>query len=365
MNVCIIGNGLTSLALAKNLVNKKINVHICYKDKSNTFPSNRTLGISKNNFEYFCKKIFSINKKKIWEIKKIEIFSEKIKKDKILTFGKNNKILFLMLKNDELYRILTKQLMKEKLFKKIIIKNNIFYKKLLVEKKYDLIINCESNNVITKKYFSKKTFKNYNNIAFTTILKHEALPNKTASQIFTKFGPIAFLPISESETSIVYSINLNQGNFSDLNIINLIKKYNTKYLIKKIMKIDKFELKSSNVRNYYYKNIIAFGDYIHKIHPLAGQGFNMTIRDIKVISQIIQNRINLGMQIDSSIGMEFEKKTKHINYIFSNGIDFIYEFFNFERGIKNENLSKILKIFGNNKILNNIITKYADRGLNI
>jgi len=365
MNVCIIGNGLTSLALAKNLVNKKINVHIYYKDNKDILPSNRTLGISKSNFEYFCKKVSPINKKKTWEIKKIEIFSEKLKKDKILNFGNDNKNLFLMLKNDELYKIIINQLMKSKFFKMKTIKDNTFYKKLLAEKKYDLIINCESNNYITKKYFSKKNFKSYNNIAFTTILKHEVLPNKTAMQIFTESGPIAFLPISGSETSIVYSVNINQRSFTELDIISLIKKYNTKYLIKKIMKIDKFKLKSSNSRNYYYKNIIAFGDYIHKIHPLAGQGFNMTIRDIKVISEIIQDRMDLGLQIDSSVGIEFEKKTKHINYIFSNGIDFIYEFFNFERQIKNQSLNKILKFFGKNKVLNYVITKFADKGLNI
>ena len=35
MNVCIIGEGLTSLALAKNLINKKLNVHIYEKKKLN------------------------------------------------------------------------------------------------------------------------------------------------------------------------------------------------------------------------------------------------------------------------------------------------------------------------------------------
>ena len=91
----------------------------------------------------------------------------------------------------------------------------------------------------------------------------------------------------------------------------------------------------------------------------------MTIRDIKILSKIIQNKIDFGIQLDASIFKEFEQKTKHINFIFMNGIDFIYEFFNFESRIKSENLSKILKIFGKNKLLNNIITKYADRGLNI
>ena len=91
----------------------------------------------------------------------------------------------------------------------------------------------------------------------------------------------------------------------------------------------------------------------------------MTIRDIKDISKIIQSRIDLGIQLDQSILEEFEKKTKHTNFIFSNGIDFIYEIFNLDKDIKNENLSKVLKLFGKNKSLNSFFVKFADRGLRI
>jgi len=80
MNVCIIGDGLTSLSLAKNLINKKINVHIYYKKMANNFSSSRTIGISKHNIEYYEKNILELNKRIKWQIKKIEIFSEKIKK---------------------------------------------------------------------------------------------------------------------------------------------------------------------------------------------------------------------------------------------------------------------------------------------
>ena len=156
----------------------------------------------------------------------------------------------------------------------------------------------------------------------------------------------------------MYSIDIKKNNYNKTKVIDLIKSYNPKFIIKKISKLGQFELKSSNLRHYYYKNIVAFGDCLHKIHPLAGQGFNMTIRDIKVISSIIQNRINLGIQLDSSILVEFEKKTKHINFIFSSGVDSIFEFFNFDKKIKNQNFSKVLKFFGKNKILNNILIKY-------
>ena len=63
-----------------------------------------------------------------------------------------------------------------------------------------------------------------------------------------------------------------------------------------------------------------------------------------------------------SVNHEFEKKSKHINYIFSNGIDFIYEFFNFERKTKSKILSKTVKFFGNNSNLNKKFIKIADNG---
>ena len=38
---------------------------------------------------------------------------------------------------------------------------------------------------------------------------------------------------------------------------------------------------------------------LHRVHPLAGQGFNMTIRDLKILTKIIEDKIELGMQLDS------------------------------------------------------------------
>ena len=123
---------------------------------------------------------------------------------------------------------------------------------------------------------------------------------------------MAFLPISDYETSLVYSLR----NLREINFENLIKKYNNKYSILKINQISKFELKSSNLRSYFYKNILGFGDMLHRLHPLAGQGFNMTIRDIKLLSDLIKSKIDNGLEIDNLICIEFEKKIKHKNYVF-------------------------------------------------
>ena len=189
----------------------------------------------------------------------------------------------------------------------------------------------------------------------------DVLDNHTASQVFTKRGPLAFLPISSRETSVVISF---KGK-DNINFKNLIKKHNLRYKILKMNKIFNFKLKSSNLRCYHHENFIAFGDLLHKLHPLAGQGFNMNIRDIKEIEKLIKTKIENGLNLDKSICFNFEKNTKAYNYLFSSGIDLIYEFFNIESRANNNTLSKLIKFLGNKKFLNNFFKKVANNGLAI
>tara|TARA_B100000676_G_C17205132_1_gene401493 strand:- start:8 stop:487 length:480 start_codon:yes stop_codon:yes gene_type:complete len=156
-----------------------------------------------------------------------------------------------------------------------------------------------------------------------------------------------------------------KNNLSKKELMNLIKKNSQKYVIKRITNPKNFELKSSNLRSYYYKNILAFGDSLHRLHPLAGQGFNMTIRDIKLLIELIILKKSLGLKIDSSVCSEFEKKIRSQNYLFSSSIDFIYEFFKIESQLNNQIISKSLKYIGKNKLINQIFTKFADRGFNL
>ena len=355
MKVCILGGGLTSLVLAKSLVNQGINIDFFSKNRFKDFDKTRTLGISKTNVDFFNKKILNINSL-LWNIDKIEIYSENLKNEKILNFNNKNSKLFSIVKNFELNSYLIKELNKSKF---VSFKKNINIKNSFKKEEYKLIINCNFDNHISKKYFYKKLNKNYNSCAYTTIINHKKLSsNRTASQIFTKDGPLAFLPISNTETSIVFSIRKK----NDVNLKNLIEKYNFKYEILKINKISKFKLKSSNLRSYYHKNILAFGDLLHKVHPLAGQGFNMSIRDIDLLLKLIEKKIKNGLDLDSSICSDFEKKIRHKNFLFSNGIDLIYEFFNIEGKFNNNILSKSIQFIGKNKIINKFFVEAADKG---
>ena len=140
MRVCILGAGLSSLTLAKALVNQNIYVDIVAPTKKNIPDKSRTIGISKSNIEFFNNSIINVDKIR-WKLKKIEIFTDNLKKEKLINFEDNGNELFSIIKNYKISEILEKSLFKNKYFKKV---NIIKGWKIL--KNYNLVITADFNN---------------------------------------------------------------------------------------------------------------------------------------------------------------------------------------------------------------------------
>ena len=174
---------------------------------------------------------------------------------------------------------------------------------------------------------------------------------------------ISDIPIDYTKTSIVFSYK--GVKIDDEKIIDIFKKYNSFYAFTKINKIENFTLSFEMLRNYTYNNILAFGDLIHRIHPLAGQGFNMTIRDIKIMSKIVNHRISLGLPIDISVAEEFQNSTKHLNYLYGKAIDGIYEFFRLDSNINNSISKPVFSILNKNSIFKKYSNILSDKGFNL
>ena len=98
MKVCILGNGLTSLTLAQTLVKQGIYVDIFSIKNPINYKKTQTLGISRSNVNFFNKNILNIQNL-LWDINKIEIYSENLKNEKILNFENQNEKLFSIVKN--------------------------------------------------------------------------------------------------------------------------------------------------------------------------------------------------------------------------------------------------------------------------
>tara|TARA_B100002051_G_C16740565_1_gene644046 strand:- start:3353 stop:4447 length:1095 start_codon:yes stop_codon:yes gene_type:complete len=361
MNVCLIGYNLTNFIIALELIEKGFEVDILFEKKSIKIQTNRTIGISKSNFDYLASILQNLPNYS-WPVTKIKVFNQKNNSDEFLEFDNKNRKKFFLIKYVDLFSLSKKKCNKSDLIRfKQVKKKEI--ENLEIKNDYAFIINSENNNILTKKHFYKKIHKDYNSSAFTGILNHHKIKNNTAIQIFTKFGPMAFLPLSQTKTSIVYSVD-KKYCLNNEEIKNKILEFNKFYKIKKLDELEKFDLKFSFSRNFFYKNIIFFGDITHKIHPLAGQGFNMTLRDIIILSRLIDEKINFGLEINETLFFEFKNKTKHFNYIFATGINLINEFFILDNKLNSKVSKNLFKILNKNKLFKDYATILADKGIN-
>jgi len=337
--ICIIGNGLAGLSVASILSQKNIKIDIyASKSKNKKTRDNRTTAISESSYQFIIEKL-NFKKNIFWPCKEINLLYEDEKDiKKFLHFKEKNNLMYIF-QNKKYKKELNKKILKDKNIK-LIIKNitSINYEdgSILADKKkifYDLIILCMgSNSKLYNKIDKERSIvKNYKEVSLTTNIIHNSKIDN-ASQFFLKEGPLAVLPFNQKEFSIVWSID---NSFFQKNN-KLIKKILTTRIkillknikIKNIESIQSFPINLNLKTKYFKKNVLILGDGLHAIHPMAGQGFNLVLRDIKKLNELIQKTLKLGLIFNSSFMLKnFYQARKPENNILGLGINLTNIFF--------------------------------------
>ena len=374
--ICIIGGNLTGLVTAIALSKLNCQIDLITGNANQNYQSNRTIAVSENNFDFLNK--LNIKKsliKEMWPCSIMKLYTEIKNENFSKVFELNNdnkqKKVFYMMENSKIMKLMTSKIRQIKsisikshekiseistsgLLKSIKINNNKF--------KYNLIIVCTGNNSsLVKNLFSNQIIENsYKEISITTILNHSSLKNNTVRQIFLDNGILALLPISKTKTSIVWSIKENMKEKNNFLLKKKIKSYAKNYL-KDIKFATNIEYKGLKffIRNKYFKDrTLLFGDALHVIHPFAGQGFNMTLRDLASLEKILNKKINLGLDIGSlDILSEFSDEIKPRNFAFSIGVDFLKNSLSFKK-LRNNTL----KILNRSNFAKDTFFNIADKG---
>jgi len=356
--ICIIGDGLTGLTTAAILSKQNVSIDLYSgSQKKSKNLDNRTTAISENNFQYIKNNLGFVKTNIFWPCEKINLFFEDKKKIiNFLNFNETKKNFMYIFQNKNLKNKLEQIVFSQKNIK-LIKKNiqNIYYEdsSILVDKKkvyYDLVILSIGR---LSKFYSKieggrSIKKNYEEVAVTGIFKHNA-KIKNPSQFFLKEGPLAVLPFKKNIFSAVWSVNINYFKDNEQNLKKiLIKRLKELLNIKKIENINgiqSFSIYLNLKTKYFKKNILILGDGLHSIHPIAGQGFNLVLRDIKKLTELMNRTSKLGLLFkDSFLLKDFYESRKPENNLFGLGINLTNLFFKD---------NKYLSIF-KRKILNNI-----------
>ena len=132
-----------------------------------------------------------------------------------------------------------------------------------------------------------------------------------------------------------------------------------------ISNIQSYPVSLSLRRRYHQKNILILGEGLHTIHPVAGQGFNLVLRDIKKLKEIVKYYAGLGISIKNSYALyDFYNSRKPENTIMSLGVDATHSFFK-----QNKNLDPfkeiIVKNIKNNETLKKLSKIISNRGLSL
>ena len=371
--ICIVGNGLTGLISALILNHEEIDIDLIAENKINKIKDLRSTAISEANFDYLKKKIKNLKINHFNPIHKINLYYEGNNKIKnFLNFNEQKKLMFFF-ENTKLKSHLFKLIRqtKIKILNKQVKAIDPLNNKIITNtssKIYDLVILClgPKSKIYKKLLGNREIGRDYYEQSITGNVKHN-IRDLGAQQYFLKEGPLAVLPFKKNSFSIVWSLD-NKYYFKNKKNILLITKNKLSNLLKtkkiKIDKIQSYPLRLSLKTKYFKKNILILGDGLHTIHPIAGQGFNLILRDIRKVNELIKYNIRLGLSLkDSGIFKNFTESRKPENLLLGLGIDSTRKFFKSNRYFDplKEN---ILDTFSKSELLKNLAKRIANLGVN-
>ena len=249
----------------------------------------RTLAVNANSKDFLQQLgIWKILKSKPQPINKI-IIKDYINAEPLI-FTNSKEAMGNVIFNSDLLKITLAKLESLKLLKKNInlnIDQILPSKTILIDKeKYQFkkIILGVGKNIISNPLFKSMTFDKVTilMLVFLNIIKI----TNTAYEIFNQDGPLAVLPtpyIDNKKSTFIFSTR-KKLSFYYLQSLIMKNFANSHGQIKMDKSIYKFPIRPHLQRNN--KNFIFFGDSLKSIHPVAGQGWNLGVKDIQTLCNL-------------------------------------------------------------------------------
>jgi 2-octaprenyl-6-methoxyphenol hydroxylase len=184
----------------------------------------------------------------------------------------------------------------------------------------------------------------YDQSAIVTTVKHERDHHGRAEEHFLPAGPFAILPLSDDpvighRSSIVWTEDKREAERivalpDDEFHVELERRFGLKLgEIAAVGPRRAFPLGFAVARSFIAERVALVGDAAHVIHPIAGQGLNMGLRDVAALAETIVDAARLGLDPGSLAVLERYQRwrgfdtmamgvaTDGLNRLFSNRSD--------------------------------------------
>ena len=381
--ICVIGGGITGAMMVLLLKKSKmfklsdigwIKPSLKLKSDFRTTFYNKTSLELLNNLNILNK----LKKNDFTLVKSIQVFGPNYSLPLEWDYVDTKREFGAVIKNDVVLNIIEEELKDIKQYESFVnnTKCNQFERTLYLENKISinahLVLSADGKNSYFRKLLSIDTInKKTKHIAISGFLKQSKNHNSNAIQAFTNLGPIGILPYENKNL-----VNFVQS-IEKVECEKILSKENPEYFIcsqlnqffshinlhfspiKKINKIENklsyWDLNLNLVLNPTSSRAILIGDAAHSIHPLAGQGLNLSLRDCVSTLNAIKNCLKFGRDLGDKSILKFYKSERLLRTISMTAFtDFM--FFGFTstsektqslltKGMENLNKTKLKNIF--------------------
>jgi 2-octaprenyl-6-methoxyphenol hydroxylase len=179
----------------------------------------------------------------------------------------------------------------------------------------------------------------YGQSAIVTTVAHERDHGGRAEEHFLPAGPFAILPLTGRRSSIVWTEEAREAS----RIVALPDRDFHAELERRFgLRLGEIEVVGGRrvhplglwvARSFIAERVVLVGDAAHVIHPIAGQGLNMGLKDVAALAEVIVDAARLGLDPGSLAVLERYQRwrrfdtmamgvaTDGLNRLFSNRSD--------------------------------------------
>ncbi len=206
----------------------------------------------------------------------------------------------------------------------------------------------------------------YQQKGLVAFVKTELSHQDTAWQRFLSMGPLAFLPYSENICSIVWTLpNERADELLQVDAESFCRALDSAFAgtlgkTELVSERAAFPLKRQLAKSMMQDRTLLLGDAAHAVHPLAGQGVNLGLRDVAELQKVFVNASAKQIEL-----LDLRSLQRWARQRFSDNAMAAYSFENINRVFSNDNFALSLLRgpllgLGNKLIpLKNAMARYA------